>query len=111
MTPEDRGRTPATSSSANETPTDTNVVPRSGWSMTSPIGSPHRPSNTSTRPVSRSPRNCDASPAKPTIRPSLASSDGWSWKNEPIWIHPWVPLVLEPIPGSSTTTSRAMLAP
>src|SRR6266566_4991914 len=82
-----RTLTPATASSVITTSPSTMAVPKSGWSMTRPIGTAASPMVTVKRHGFISPRCSLAYPASATTIPNFTSSDGWSWKPPGSWNH------------------------
>jgi hypothetical protein len=89
--------TPATTSIEKRMARNTRSVPRSGWSMISPIGMPamtkipinlgvRSSPSSSARPAPRPDQAANA--ARDTMRAILEISDGWSW-NDPSGNQAW----------------------
>ena len=102
-----RGGAAATASTPSTMKTMTSVVPRSGCSMISAIGTAVSDSTSSTsvsRGTSSASRFSPRIIAMPTTIATLANSDGWIWNPAGSTIQECAPLIVAPI-GDSTTTS------
>ncbi len=85
--------------------TNTSAVPRSGWSMISPVGTASRARANATWRARRGGSRRARAAATARITATLAASAGWSWKG-PIWNQAWVPRTSSP----SAETTRASAA-
>ncbi len=83
------------------------MVPRSGWSLISPIGAAASAKASATRIRPASPLRGDSSSASPTITTSFPGSDGCTL-NVPNENQPRVPLTSTPT--CSTSHSAAIIA-
>ena len=87
----------------------TMAVPKSGWSMTRPIGTAASPMVTVKRQGFISPRCSLAYPASATTIPNFTSSDGWSWKPPGSWNQACEPRAFDPS-GESTASRPTTVA-